>query len=157
MLKDHLVSAAYNTDWKFKTMHAKWLSRSHTVEDTIDSGILNTVMEAEDMIFFFFATSQKKSIYLLDSISSLQEVRWVIICVSNGRHFQMSLITVSPWKHSTAQHNTTQHTLCINGINPFLVTFSYCPLGFWRAFAFVSLFFVFFPLSLKHTTCRIVL
>lgn len=66
MLKD-LVSAAYNTGWKFETMHAKWLSRSHTVEDTKDSGILNILTEAED-IFFFFLWEQgallKKRIFI---------------------------------------------------------------------------------------------
>lgn len=45
MLKDHLVSPAYNIGWKFTARHVKWPSQSHTAEITKDSGILNFLTE----------------------------------------------------------------------------------------------------------------
>lgn len=155
MLPDHLVSAAYKIDWKFKTTHAVTFPKSYY------SGY-HRLRHFEHLnrsrgydLFFFFCHLSKREYLSTRFHFFMTRSRVSIIFVCYG-------ISRCPWslfppetKHNTTPQHTTQYTLCINGINPLLLTFSYCSPCSWRGVLFC--FLLFFPLSLEPTTCIIIL
>lgn len=159
MLRDHLVSAAYNIGWKFKTTHAVTFPKSYS------SGYhrlrhfehLNRSRGYNLSFFFFCATSQKENIYLPDSNFSWQEVGWVSSL--SVMAFPNVLDHCFLLKQNTTQHHSTQHDTpyVLMASTPSRLLSLTALHVLEEVFSFVLFCFLFFPLSLEPTTCIIIL